>query len=296
MKARRVLACSLSLFLLLPCASAVGSNGGPKPYEFPQMSGWTLSEDVQVFSPETLFEYIDGAADLYLTYRFLELKVAEYVNEKKASIAIEVYRHGSPTDAFGIYSQERLSNSDFVDIGAQGYSEGDVLNFFAGSYYVKMTGYQLGPEDRTVLRGLGKKVADNLGEKGFLPAILSAFPEEGKIKNSERYVAVKFLGHGFLHSGYTADYEVAPEKFKLFIVEGGDRADCEVMVRKYLETAGDRKSEIREGRYVFKDPYQGEIGLGWRGIYLWGIVNAGDVTIRVKYMDALEGTMRKIKN
>ncbi len=295
MKPGCLFACSLSFFLLLQTASGRASDRGSKPFQFPELSGWTLSGDLQTFSPETLFEYIDGAADLYLTYQFQELNVAEYVNQKKGSVTVEVYRHGSPVHAFGIYSQERLSTSDFLDIGAQGYSENDILNFFAGRCYVKMSGYKLGPEDRTVLSNLGKKVANRLGEKGSLPGILSAFPEQGKIKNSEKFVAVKFLGHGFLHSGYTAEYEIAKEKFKLFIIEGFDPGDCEAMVRKYLEQSGNPGKDIKEGRYTVKDPYQGEIGLGWIGKYLYGIVNASDGSIRVRHLKLLEEALRKTK-
>ena len=100
-----------------------------KDFRFPEIKGWTQSRQVLTFIPKALYEYINGAADLYLMYDFQELKVAEYLNEKKASVIIDVYRHKTPTHAFGIYSQERLSNANFLDIGAQGYIEKNVLNF-----------------------------------------------------------------------------------------------------------------------------------------------------------------------
>ena len=140
------------------------------------MAGWKQSGEIQTFLPKTLFEYINGGADLYLTYDFQELKVAEYSNEKKASVTIEVYRLKTPTDAFGIYSQERLSDANFVDIGTQGYIEENVLNFMAGPYYVKISGLHTGPEDREILLTFAGKVAENLGEKGTLPSILSILP------------------------------------------------------------------------------------------------------------------------
>ena len=100
---------------------------------FPEMPGWKKPDAIQVFIPDNLYDYINGAADLYLTYDFKELQVAEYVRDDKASVIIEIYRHGSPTNAFGIYSQERLTNADFLDIGSQGYYEEKVLNFLSGS-------------------------------------------------------------------------------------------------------------------------------------------------------------------
>ena len=109
------------------------SNSDGKIFAFPEVTGWRQSGEIQTFIPKTLFEYINGGADLYLTYDFQELKVAEYSNEKKASVTIEVYRHKTPTHAFGIYSQERLSDANFLDIGSQGYIEDKCSEFFGRS-------------------------------------------------------------------------------------------------------------------------------------------------------------------
>ena len=142
------------------------SGGEAKDFKFPEITGWKQSGEIQTFIPKTLFEYINGAADLYIMYDFQELKVAEYLNEKKASAIVDVYRHEIPTHAFGIYSQERLSNANFVDIGAQGYIEQNILNFLIGPYYVKINSYNTGAEDREILLAFAKRMSEDLGEKG----------------------------------------------------------------------------------------------------------------------------------
>ena len=55
-----------------------------KDFKFPEIAGWKQSGEVETFIPKNLYEYINGAADLYLMYDFEELKVEEYKNEKKA--------------------------------------------------------------------------------------------------------------------------------------------------------------------------------------------------------------------
>jgi hypothetical protein len=47
---------------------------------FPVLAGWTQQNAIQKYNPDNLYEYINGAADLYLTYDFQELQVAEYLN------------------------------------------------------------------------------------------------------------------------------------------------------------------------------------------------------------------------
>jgi len=266
-----------------------------KTFTFPELTGWKQSGEIQTFSPKNLFEYINGAADLYLSYDFQELQVAEYQNEKKASVTIEVYRHKTPIYAFGIYSQERLSDANFLDIGAQGYSEPDVLNFVSGSYYVKMSSYKTGPEDQGVLPAFAKKAEENLGAKGSLPSILSAFPKEGKRENSEKFVSIKFLGYSFLYSAFTADYDLSGKKFKLFIIEGVDQKECKDMIEKYLQQTGKPEKNIVEGRYTIADPYHGEIDLYWKGKNIVGILNLSDASLRLKYLKLLEEGLEKKK-
>jgi len=269
------------------------SGAGAKDLKFPEISGWKQSEEIQTFIPKTLYEYINGAADLYLMYDFEELKVAEYQNEKKASVTTDVYRHKTSTHAFGIYSQERLPNANYINVGVQGYVESNVLNFFTGPYYVKISSYNTGAEDQEILLAFAKKVAENLGEKGTLPPILASFPEEGKVKNSEKFIAKNFLGYGFLYSAFTADYELSGKKFKLFVIESGDQNECRNMIQKYLEQTGKTEKSVAEGRHLIPDPYHGEVDLYWQRGYIWGILNLSDSNIRSKYLKLIEENLAK---
>jgi hypothetical protein len=278
----------LIIFLWVPGAET-------KDFSFPEITGWKQSGEIQTFSPKTLFEYINGDADLYLMYDLQELKVTEYLNEKKASVIVDVYRHKTPTYAFGIYSQERLSNANIIDIGAQGYIEKNVLNFVSGPYYVKLNSYNTGAGDEEILLNFAKKVSENLGEKGRLPSILSSFPQEGKKNNSEKFISINFLGYAFLHSAFTADYELSGKKFKLFVIEGADGNDCREMIQKYLQQTRSPEKNVTESRYAIADLYHGEIELHWKGKYIWGILNVSDTSLRSKYLKLFEVGLEKKK-
>lgn len=293
MKKKYLIVCLLFVFLVAEVSGpAWAFSSDWKSFIFPKISGWRWSGEIQTFSPRTLYEYIDGAADLYLTYDFEALKVAEYHNEKKGSVTIEVYFHKTPIQAFGIYSQERLPGANFVDVGAEGYVESNALDFLTGPYYVKISSYNTGSEDQEILRTFAKKVAESLGERGSLPSILSSFPEEGKKKHSEKFIAKNFLGYSFLHSAFVADYELSGKKFKLFVIEG-DQEECRGMIQKYLQQIGSPAKDVAEGRYTLPDPYQGEVDLYWRGEKVWGILNVSEPTLRSKYLKLFEEGLRK---
>jgi len=278
----------LIIFLSVPGAEA-------KDFRFPEIKGWKQSAEIQTFIPKNLYEYINGAADLYLMYDFQELKSAEYVNEKKASVIVDVYHHKTPTHAFGIYSQERLSNANFINVGAQGYVEEEILNFIAGPYYVKITGYKIESGAQEVLLSFAKKVLENLGEKGTLPTLLNSFPRDGKVKNSEKFIAKNFLGYSFLHSAFTCDYELSGKKFKLFVIAPADKAECRNIIQKYLEQTGKIEKNVAEGRRLIPDPHHGEIELYWKGKYIWGILNLNEASLRSTYLKLFEKGLEEKK-
>jgi len=278
-----LLFCSLGVVLFLPVPALEG-----KTVTFPEMNGWKLDGKPQVFSPKTLYEYINGAADLYFDFEFQELTVAEYKGEKKAGVIVEVYRHKDSKQAFGIYSQERLANANYINLGAQGYHEPNVMNFLSGPYYVKISGLNIGENDERILMPLAKKVEEMLGEKTSLPPILASFPAEGKKKNTEKFISKNFLGYSFFHSGYTADYEVAGNKFKVFVIEGKDLEDCRGMMEGYLQRTGREAKQAFEGTYQVKDPYHGEVDLFWKGNLIWGVLGLTDLNLRSQYLQKLK--------
>jgi hypothetical protein len=286
----------LFIIWILGNGTSIRASGGEGvTYSFPEMAGWKQSGEIQIFSRANLYDYINGGADLYLKYDFQELKVAEYQNDQKASVTIEVYHHKTPIHAFGIYSQERLSNSNYLEVGAQGYSEKGVLNFLASDYYVKMNSVDVGPEDQVVLLAFAKKVVENLGGKGSLPSILSSFPREGENKNSEKYISREFLGYPFFHSAFTADYELSGKKFKLFLIEGTDQKDCRNMIQEYLKHSGNLQTKVEEGHFQLKDPYHGGMDFFWKGNYIWGALDLDDETLRSKVLKLFTEGLEKKK-
>lgn len=276
----------LLLCLLLWPGPSLAAGGG-NPFAFPAVNEWSFSGQPQVFSPDTLYEYIDGGADLYLKYKFQELQVAEY-RKDKASVTVEVYRHRDARQAFGIYSQERIPGADFVTLGTQGYYEDAVLNFLQDRYYVKMSSENTGAEDREVLLAFGRQLSRELGGSASPPGILSAFPPEGRKRNSEKFIDKDFLGYSFLHAGFTAEYEVSGKKFQLFVIEAESPDDARSMLEGYLGRTGRGGAKVGEGPHHVKDPYHGEIDLIWKGRYIWGALGLEDPALRSRVLRQLE--------
>ena len=287
--------------ILMVCFSMVMLGAGQKDMTsiFPTLDGWTKKGKPQVFTPDNLFEYINGAAEVFLSYDFEKLATLTYENVKKNSFTVDVYRHSSDRNGFGIYSQEKPQTGDFLVVGAQGYYEQGILNFFKGSYYVKMSGYDLGDNDKAVLTAAAKKIAAQLeGTQGF-PDVLKCFPPEGKIPNSQGYINKNFLGHSFLHFAYVTDYQLKGEKVRVFIIESNDNTGVEKILESYLAFIKKKGMKVEENKnvYRFQDPYyrsSGMMNLKIKNNYLWGLFSKENATADF-YIDQIEKNLKKKK-
>jgi hypothetical protein len=277
-------------WLLLAALAALGA--GPAvttaatPFAVPPIDGWTIAGPPQVFSPETLYDYIDGGSDLYLKYDFEELQVVEY-RKGPMSVSAEVYRHRDSNHAFGIYSQERVPSAEFLALGAQGYYEHTVCNFIQERYYVKLTGENTGTADREILLGIARRISQDLPASSGLPSTVSAFPRDGKKPNAEKFIAKDFLGYGFLHAGFTAEYERGGRKFQLFVIAGDSPKDAEAMLGQYLKQVK-QTAPLAEGPYELKDPYHGDLVLFWKGKEIWGGKDLKDPSLRKQIQQELQ--------
>ncbi len=228
------------LALLLPAAAAAQTRPADPALAglAPEMAGWALTEAPRSFFPDNLFEYIDGAAESYLSYDFRELLVVDL--EKKgpdATLTVEIYDMGVPLNAFGIFAAERYPENTPVALGELGYVEGETLNFLAGRYYVKMLAFGLGPDAEKVLLAAGGKIAEGVRKAGGtsgLPALVRSFPAGGLVVRSERYIKKNFMGYEFLHDGYVAAYRSGERELEGFFVDAGPEAETVALLEKLL--------------------------------------------------------------
>ena len=156
----------LAFVLLLPVLAKCGDNDAAL---FPPVQGWALLCDSTVYTRETLWEYIDGAADLFVSYGFQDLHIAYYRSSPDVEIRVESYRHASSENAYGIYSQERSPDNPVAAYGAEGYADEGLLNFVAGPWYVKLSSNQSGDQVRSGLRQLAGAIDSVLGQPHRLP-------------------------------------------------------------------------------------------------------------------------------
>lgn len=275
----------LAFILLAPLA---GISQTPDDM-FPRLEKWERHTGDQVYTEDNLWNIINGAADAYLSYDFQKLYTAEYTNDRDKRIKVYIFRHSDPVHAFGIYSQERSSDYEFVSTGAQGFISSQSYYFITGPYYVQISTSDEGLEK--AMATLAQQIDEDLNLHDQLPAALALFPENGKVPYSEKYIASNFLGYSYMHSAFIADYQHAGNAFRIFIIKPDNKQEINTMLEKYLDFVEYPEKKKGQNVYHVKDPYNGAVLLYQTGNYLCGIMG-GDDQVQDTYLKRLKENLK----
>jgi hypothetical protein len=151
-----------------------------------EIDGWKKAGPPEVYDRKTLFKYIDGGAELYISYGFEKLTAFRYVKGKDEEIKVDLFDMGNSYNAYGVFSHGRESVGAQIGQGSE-YSSG-LLIFWKDCYYVSLLGYPESIEKQQVVLKLGAEISRIIPGQGPLPAILSFLPAAGLIEESIRYV------------------------------------------------------------------------------------------------------------
>ncbi|MGC1389980.1 MAG: DUF6599 family protein [Bacteroidales bacterium] len=250
----------ITLILILLSVSSFAQD-----IKLPELKGYKKTTNYPVYLAENLWDYINGAADIYLAYNFVDLHVAEYKKGKNV-IKIEIYKQADNTMAFGIYSTERSPSFRFLKLGSQGYITTDgAINFFKANYYVKIRTYSKNENTLKSAESLAHIVADMITGGSEMPTALSLFPATGKKSNEETFINESVLGHKFLNKAFKSNYESGNDVFSIFIMDKNTPEETHKSIEDYLTSTGTEALDSENSRYILKDGYNGTIFLAWKG-------------------------------
>jgi hypothetical protein len=256
------------------------------------LDGWRRSDTTQIFDRENLFDYINGGAEIYLSYDFQRVVVQRYGIKiedslEGNSITVEIWQMSSAADAYGVYSLDHLQED--VDIGQKGGYDTGVLRFWKGRYFVKILGFE--ENSKEIILKLGGFIDKEIKEQGELPFLVSKLPSDSLLKGSVRFFHKSIILRNLyfferlsvlhldnLTDCVTADYTINENSLKLLLIQYTDTSIAKKVQEKlqtvYLpeETHGEhrifltKEKEIlgldREGNYlilVFEGSYRKDI-------------------------------------
>jgi hypothetical protein len=227
------------------------------------VAGWTQKGDERTYGPDNLFEYMDGNAEGYLIYRFVQMHGISCHSGDDA-LVFDVSEMADAESAYGMFCANRDPRNPEEKIGTAGQVVPRRVIFVKDKYYVEIGASRDMPD---VLRAFAVAMEKKIPGTTARPPAIGWFPT-GKLKpESVRLVPESVLGLRALKRGYIAEYDYG----KAFIVtEASPESAAEVMTR--LKARVSEASPVKVGDEAFEanDRYLGRLCFFRKGRYVGG--------------------------
>jgi hypothetical protein len=232
----------------------------------PPTIGPYVSEADQTFNAESIFDYIDGAGEVYRSYNMRLLVSRRFHKDGKPDIVVDLFDMGSPEDAFGVFTHD-LDGED-AGVGQGSNYKAGLLSFWKGRYFGSVYAEEETAETKGHALELGRTIAAAIPNRGEKPVLLRFLPPDGLDAGRVRF----FHNHSVLNYHYfvadtnillldqrtdavLADYGGKDDRSRLLVVAYADAAAAakawESFARAYLPEAREKGAvKTENGRWT----------------------------------------------
>ncbi|MFG1691771.1 DUF6599 family protein, partial [Gemmatimonadota bacterium] len=149
------------------------------------ISDWVREDPTITYDRETIFDYINGAGEVYRSYAFSQVVVARYQRPGIDAFTVELFDMGNAEDAYGVFSYAR--EQEEMGIGGGFERRGSILCFWQDRYYVCVAAEERADDTGELLEEIARGVSEQLPPSGAPPPLVSMLPSDGLIPHSERF-------------------------------------------------------------------------------------------------------------
>lgn len=151
-----------------------------------QVLAWSVETDDRIYNPETIYDYIDGGAEVYKAYNMQRCLSRRYTSVDRPVIILDIFDMGSSRDAYGVFTHDPAG--DKIDLGQDGRWRPGWLNFWKDRFFVSIYTEEETDSALKAVKTLGKMVDSLISTRGTRPDILKLLPAEGLKADSVRYL------------------------------------------------------------------------------------------------------------
>jgi hypothetical protein len=151
----------------------------------PKVVGPWLSEADRVYDAETIFQYIDGAGEVYRSYNMKLLVSRRFHKDGRPDLIVDLFDMGSSADAFGVFTHDL--DGENVGIGQESTYKSGLLSFWKDRYFGSVYSEEETKESKDAVLELGRRIAAAIPREGPKPKLLAYLPAEGLDAGGVRY-------------------------------------------------------------------------------------------------------------
>ena len=141
-------------------------------------AGWAAPDTPRVATHDTLFDLIDGGAELYHEYGFKRAVSWSLAGPAGGSIQVELYEMADAPAAHGVWSLMQTGKFTRGELGQGSLRFNYYVAFWSGPYFASVTGAQSDAAVQSEVDRLAAQLAALLPRDGGLPAWFTYLPAE----------------------------------------------------------------------------------------------------------------------
>ena len=201
--------------------------------------GWKIHDKVMWFTPENLYQHIDGRAEFYLAYDIIGMCFVSFEKSSDRGIFIDIsiYDMGTPTNAFGVFSIERPQGSPQLKLGRDAYRSGTDYYIWKGRYYVQIIVANDSIGLQQIAMNMAKKLTASLHDSNEPVWGLTALPKANLVPQSVRYYLVDAMALDFMQNTYMARYHRGETEVTVFLSQRDSVGSARATVDRFIEHA-----------------------------------------------------------
>jgi len=269
------------LWLFLGAAAAIF---GQAP-DCSLLSGWTQQGEARSYTGDNLFEYMDGNAEGYLLYHFVQMRGVN-CQSGEDTLVFDVSEMENAEWAYGMFASNRDRRAPVEKIGTEAQIVPRRAILVKDKYFVEIGSSK---EQADVLRQFLRAMEKRIPGSSEPPEALTWFPQEKLVPGSVRMVPESVLGIGALKRGYIAEYPYG----KAFLVrEASPESAAEVMNKLRARIGGTAPIKIADEGFEAGDKYLGRLCFFRKGRTIGGFAGLAEgadaVALSAKLADSVK--------
>jgi hypothetical protein len=266
--------------MILAIAFSAGKKGDQvyRDILLASKKGFRAAGGVRTFDRKTLYDEIDGGAEVYLDYHFIKLAKTTFRplrNGGRDTLIVELFDMRDPLSAYGVFAKHRDSEAGAVQAGQGGAFQGNTLTFWQDRYYVRIFSYQTVAKETLLglARGLSSKMRKG---PGAFPA-LEVLKGKNLVPHTRQYHPANYFGQKTLAGFYSAEFIRDSVRYTLFYKKARDTKAARAAFGAFIKL-GERGESLEEqwknpdgAGAVIADEFEGRIQVLQKGRVIAGV-------------------------
>ncbi len=159
------------------------------------VNGWSRSADDEYFDNESLYNYINGGAELYLSYGFNIVMKRLYSSEGQPDITVDIFEMTNSYNAYGVYSHSRETVEE--EFGQGSFQVEGAILFWKDNYFISIITFPETEESKQTIEEIARHIDNAIDSEGELPPILNSLPQNNLLPET-----VVYFRHGNWQNTY----------------------------------------------------------------------------------------------